>query len=205
MPRPLSPARRRAEEGSAYIITLLVLVVLTILGLTLVLLTQTEVQIAANQRVANRTIAAAETGLNTAMANMLVNNEGCGHIFGFVDTTASGGTAVGTQVLIPGIFPILEAPCNLCMINASKTYVAFDNATRAIAQRVRNPLGPVVDATTSPDAVLSQAGIALTIHREPVEESAGVTMTNCPVPPGFGKNVPGGLGFQGSDFAGENQ
>ena len=40
----------RSEAGSAYVITLLALVVLTILALSLALVTQTEVQVGSNER-----------------------------------------------------------------------------------------------------------------------------------------------------------
>jgi Tfp pilus assembly protein PilX len=43
-----------AEEGSVYLVALLGLVVLTILGLTLSLVTQTEMKMGANERVLQR-------------------------------------------------------------------------------------------------------------------------------------------------------
>ena len=70
-PRALSS--RRHEAGSAYIITLLALVVLTILALTLALVTQTEVQVGANEKTANRTFYAADSGLGIAAAEALTS------------------------------------------------------------------------------------------------------------------------------------
>ena len=55
-------AKSRSEEGSSYVIALLALFVLTILGLALVVLTQNEVQIGANERTINRVFYAAEAG-----------------------------------------------------------------------------------------------------------------------------------------------
>ncbi|HXO21704.1 MAG TPA: pilus assembly PilX N-terminal domain-containing protein [Thermoanaerobaculia bacterium] len=57
---------RSRERGSAYMAVLLALVVLTILGLSLVLITQTEVQVGANERTVNQTFYAADAGLNVA-------------------------------------------------------------------------------------------------------------------------------------------
>ena len=54
---------RPSETGSAYIVTLLALVVLTILALALAMVTQTEVQVGANEKTINRTFYAADSGL----------------------------------------------------------------------------------------------------------------------------------------------
>jgi hypothetical protein len=62
---------RRGEAGSAYIIALLVLVVLTIIGLGLTLVTQSEVQIGANERTANRSFYASDSGHSLAIMGTL--------------------------------------------------------------------------------------------------------------------------------------
>ena len=65
----------RSEAGSAYVITLLALVVLTILALSLALVTQTEVQVGSNERTVSRTFYSADSGLGVAVAEaLLVNN-----------------------------------------------------------------------------------------------------------------------------------
>jgi hypothetical protein len=65
---------RRSEAGSAYIIALLVLVVLSILGLSLALISQTEMQIGANDLTAHRTFYGSEGGFNQALARLLTVN-----------------------------------------------------------------------------------------------------------------------------------
>jgi hypothetical protein len=70
-----TPARRAgSQEGSAYIIALLVLVVLTMLGLGLTMITQTEVQIGANELSTHRAFYGGEGGFNLATAKMLMEN-----------------------------------------------------------------------------------------------------------------------------------
>jgi hypothetical protein len=59
---------RRAERGSAFVVALLVLVVLTIAGLALTLMTQTEMRIGANEREANRTLYATDSGIEVSSA-----------------------------------------------------------------------------------------------------------------------------------------
>jgi type II secretory pathway component PulK len=56
------------QRGSAYLVVLLALVVLTIIGLSLVMVTQTEVQLGSNERTINRTFYAAESGIKFAIA-----------------------------------------------------------------------------------------------------------------------------------------
>jgi hypothetical protein len=62
----LHRAHRRGERGSAFVVALLVLLVLTIAGLALTLMTQTEVRIGANEREANRTFYASDSGINVS-------------------------------------------------------------------------------------------------------------------------------------------
>jgi hypothetical protein len=67
-----APGRnRRGEQGSAFTIALLVLLVLTIAGLALTLMTQTEMRIGANEREANRTFYAADSGINVSTGRTL--------------------------------------------------------------------------------------------------------------------------------------
>jgi len=64
-------ADRRGERGSSYVVALLALFVLTILGLALVVITQNEVQIGANERTINRVFYAAEAGAALTVAKTL--------------------------------------------------------------------------------------------------------------------------------------
>ena len=66
---------RSSEAGSAYVITLLALVVLTILALSLALVTQTEVQVGANEKTVNRTFYAADSGLNIWLAEFQISQD----------------------------------------------------------------------------------------------------------------------------------
>ena len=54
---------------------MLVLVVLTILGLALSLITQTETQIGNNERVINRVFYAADSGTHAGLAQVLVSRD----------------------------------------------------------------------------------------------------------------------------------
>lgn len=66
---------RPSESGSAYIIALLVLVILSLLGLGLALISQTELQIGANELTSHRALYGAEDGVNLALAQQLIKGQ----------------------------------------------------------------------------------------------------------------------------------
>lgn len=115
----------RSESGSAYIVALLVLVVLTILGLSLALITQTELQIGGNERAATRVFYAADTGIEFSVAKALVTSDHSGVQFAYTEKgtkLADTGLIIGNQVEVTPLYPILDSPCNLCEINNAGTY-----------------------------------------------------------------------------------
>jgi hypothetical protein len=132
--------RRTGEAGSAYVAVLLVLVVLTILGLALSFVTQTEMQSGRNERTVNRVFYAADAGIETAIARALVNSDHQGRKFFFTDSGSaltSGTLELGTEVSISDFFPIQEAPCDYCEINNGNSYQGRDyyNITHAVTSR----------------------------------------------------------------------
>lgn len=111
----------REEAGSAYVITLLALVILTILGLSLSLITQSELVIGANERVEKRTFYAADSGISRAIARLLVNGESPGFVFPMDD---AGSTLPGVRfdVTVTPLTAIAFPPCNLCQVNNAGEY-----------------------------------------------------------------------------------
>ena len=63
------------EEGSAYIVTLMVLFVLTALGLSLTLITSTESTLGAQERTIQRTFYAADSGLGLALSALMSRSD----------------------------------------------------------------------------------------------------------------------------------
>lgn len=113
---------RTAEGGSAYIIALMVLVVLTVLGLGLALITQTEMQIGANERTLQRVFYSAESGLDTSTARALVDRNLSTITYTFRDPDAAAIFNIRHEVLLSPFYPIMTAPCNLCEINNAGEY-----------------------------------------------------------------------------------
>jgi len=118
------------EEGSAYLITLLLLVVLTMMGLTLALVTDTEQQIGANERVLERTYYTADAGIGIAAARILVSSD---YYFdvddddnnSYILNEAPGALATPltrSRVSVGPLLPTQVAPCNLCEINNAGSY-----------------------------------------------------------------------------------
>ncbi len=66
--------RRHGERGSVFIVALMVLVMLTVIGLSLALVTETEMLIGGNEQVINETFFAAETGLAVAVTQLMTAN-----------------------------------------------------------------------------------------------------------------------------------
>ena len=129
----LALPRRPAEAGSAYIAALLVLVVLTLVGLSLALITQSEMQIGANERAQQRLFYAANSGVAASTARALTNADYSRTTYAFGDV-GSAIAGLGFEVEVSPFFPILESACNLCEINQIGTY--NEKAFRAINHAV---------------------------------------------------------------------
>lgn len=135
------PGRRRQlrpSAGSAYLITLLALVVMTMLALSLSLVTQSELLIGSNERTVQRVFYAADAGIAIATANALVAADYSSKII----TLAEPGSLLGIEyeLDLSPFYPLLNAPCNLCQINdagqyGTKQFFKNDYAVTSIATR----------------------------------------------------------------------
>ena len=137
------------EQGSAYVIALLVLVVLTLLGLSLALVSSTEQQVGFNERMIQRTFYAADSGIGLMAAKILVNNDFRAGIpgdenNGEYEINAGPGplsTLVRNRVTLSPAIPLVEAPCTLCEINNAGSYrenafVRINVAVTTLGERV---------------------------------------------------------------------
>ena len=150
-PRP--PAGRSGESGSAYIAALLVLVVLTLVGLSLALITQSEMQIGANERVQQRLFYAANSGIAASTARALTNSDYSSTTYAFGDV-GSAITGLGFQIQVSPFLPIRETACHLCEINqsgtySSRAYFAINHAVTATASRRRGTSAAMAQKTLS--------------------------------------------------------
>jgi Tfp pilus assembly protein PilX len=128
---------RSAERGSAYVIVLLALVVLTILALALALITRTEVQVGANERQANRTFYAADSGLGVAAAEALARGR-YETTTVVLNETRAGDSRVADRVEVAPLVPVLAVRCDWCPANDDGVpeFWKVHHAATATAQRV---------------------------------------------------------------------
>jgi Tfp pilus assembly protein PilX len=135
---------RRREAGSAYIMTLLALVVLTILGLSLALITQTEVSVGAAEKTVNRTFYAADSGLGIAAAEALASG-GYQAATVLLNKNTVGSANVADRVQISPLAPILTVRCDWCPANDDGVpkFWKVHHAVTATADRIAwNGNGP---------------------------------------------------------------
>lgn len=132
---------RRRESGSAYLTVLLVLLVLTILGLSLVLLTQIESEIGSNERTLHRTFYAADSGIAAAVARKM--SGGAGQFRFQMNSDTTGVAPRGDSVDVGNFLPVRIGFCNLCTANVGNEYHRIDYlvASQAVRFASTSPTG----------------------------------------------------------------
>lgn len=129
----LAPVR---ERGSAYLLILLAMVVMTIVGLSLSLVTQTERLLGANDRITQRLFYAADSGTAVSTARVLAQNDHEEVVFELNRDTAAGGMSVTERVNTSRLHPILASPCNYCEINQGSRFYNVNHAITSAAERI---------------------------------------------------------------------
>jgi PilX N-terminal len=133
--RIVLPGGGRASSGSAYLLTLMVLVILTMVGLSLSLIAQTEQQLGANERTMQSAFYAADSGVAIGTARAIAINDQS-PITVLLDRRTLGSSFLANQVLVSPFQQILPMPCNYCEINQGFQYFNVNHAVNATAQRV---------------------------------------------------------------------
>jgi len=152
--------RRPTEAGSAYIVALLVLVVLSVLGLSLALVSQSELQIGANELTTHRALYGAEAGVNLSIARVLTVHSDVANAtvtavepmaFTMLEsrftydssgnpiprTLGVGETRFGTRVTVSPFVPIHDGPCDGCQAALGDVNLRdLDHAVVANSQRL---------------------------------------------------------------------
>ncbi len=177
VPLPARGGHPPGEAGSAYIIVLLVLVVLTILGLSLALVTQTERQIGTSEKTVQRVFASAESGIYLAVVKAVVLHdlkamnlelrEPRRRLDGTADPTLGNAPLQRHDVSVSVMMPLLDAPCNLCQINRGgspdKAYSEFNYGLVSTATR-----RAWTASDSSPAAVLGRQSVSAMVEIQPV-------------------------------------
>jgi len=159
------------QQGSVYILALLVLLILTIVGLSLSLVTQSEMQIGVNERLSHQAFHTAAAGVDIGTAKALVMPDLRSFELDLVEPTDPPGTGVPANLNIrhrlevSPFLPILSAPCNLCQINEGADFMKINHAVSSSATRIAwmgNPATPP-DVPTP----LAQERVSLLVSFQP--------------------------------------
>lgn len=134
--RPRRAAGR--EEGSAYLIALMVLFVLTTLGLSLAVVTQTEILAGAQERVLERTFYAAESGIELSIARALADGNFGPAVHERSRSELEQGKLmpIRERVQSSTFFCLGDTPCNLCSVNQGRSYARRNHLLAANASRL---------------------------------------------------------------------
>ncbi|MDX1630624.1 MAG: pilus assembly PilX N-terminal domain-containing protein [Thermoanaerobaculia bacterium] len=160
-------ARRNTESGSAYIIALLLLVVFTVIGLGLTLITQTEMQLGANEKTLQRSFYAADSGLSLKQAEALTEADFASKTYTLQDLGMASPGLATQEVDTSPFFPIEKSPCNLCDINNQGEYRenSFWRLNYAATAEASRYVGSSAEAT-------SMKTIATMVSVQPWRDSA---------------------------------
>lgn len=158
------PAPRASESGSAYLVAILALVVLTIVGLSLALITQTEMQIGANEKMIQRSFYAADSGISLATARTLVTRRPAWSEIYTIPDPQGTGLRLEHEVDVSPFFPIGFAPCNLCDVNNTGEYGAQKY------QRVNHAVTTIaIRRFPGADAPLAEKSVTAMVEFQPWE------------------------------------
>ncbi len=193
--RPNDIPASKSQSGSAYIVTLLALVVLTILALTLVLVTQSEVQIGGNERTVNRLFYSADSVLSLS-ANKVLERLPSGKNTFYMNRVQIGNssnsinTADRVTLWVPDLISYGLADMSIASIGPQQIYQTVNNVT-ATSDRVTWS-GNVIPTSTGPPVtvlgtkVLSMELIDTMVPQPPNIQNYSKLPSNggTPIPPG---------------------
>ena len=167
---PSIPRAGSRESGSAYLLTLAVLVVLSIVGLSLAVVTQSEMLVGAGDRMRERTFYAADSGLGVATARALAQAEYEATSYELVEDDVTPGLDIKNDIDVTPFVPMLTGPCNLCEVNAAgpgQQYGAksYWKVTHGVAVQATRQGGAA-------QVPLSQVTISAMVDVEPWEDFA---------------------------------
>ncbi len=166
-------SRIRSEGGSAYLAVLLVLLVLTIMGLSLATITNLEMEIGTAERAVTRTFYASNSGLQIALAQVLARRDYAGQAIRLFSGTqtpygSSAPTSRGFQIAVSPMVPIGSSVCNYCPANEGEDgrhgpkYFRVNHAVTSTATE----LTWAGDEATPADDAQTQAQKTLTVMFE---------------------------------------
>ena len=172
----------RDEEGSIFVITMMVLGILTIVGLSLAVVTETEMMLGANEWVVAETHFAAEAGLSAQISSLLVSQDT--FMVDFVTRSHFGWRSnpnfLGFDVKSSCLMPILVEPLAYSKANAGAVdrYYSGYYYTKVRAERVSWPATQQAPSCDDMDTVNARKYIVSGFFYGPMGELSGATNVN---------------------------
>lgn len=164
---------RGQEQGSAYIAALLVLVLLTIFGMSLVLITSTERQIGTNQRTVSRMFYNADSGTAVAIASLLVNNDPDPKMLELSRADVLGGQ-IREEVETSRVSVVSTDHLNLTEINDSGKFKRVNHFFTTTSRRLLgSPTKFDTEAGRKELRVVAQKQLSMMVEVQPMSVEAG--------------------------------
>jgi hypothetical protein len=162
------PAR---QEGSAYVVVLLVLFVLTSLGLALTFVTQNEIVIGSQERTIQRAFYTADSGINIKISDALRGDFDPKEIE-IENPTGLFGSDLIDRVETSRFTPILDQPCNLCQINQGNEYFEINHALTSRGLRIAQ------GESEDENVPMARREVTVMVELQPVRRSAQAMFAN---------------------------
>lgn len=144
----LKPASRFAERGSLFLIALITMLVLTLVGLSLAVVTETEMILGSNEWTTNETHYAAEAGLNVQLAQLLVVGDPFPVPLALPSyTPQNSGKKIGFDVRNSGLSRVADGPLPLSTANEGRSEINY--GYYFMASRAQRTAWPVANDVPS--------------------------------------------------------
>lgn len=137
--RTLGDAGR--ERGSALLMVVLVMLLVTALALALTFVTELEMRLGGAERVIANTFYAAESGVHAALGAIMVTNDWQGEKFAIIEGPVGTGRLLGHRVVtsrVQGVGPPQAPPLTIAN-DGEAEYHSFSVVMTSVAQRVSWP------------------------------------------------------------------
>jgi Tfp pilus assembly protein PilX len=164
-----SRGRRAGEQGSAYIVALLILFILSAVGLSVAFVSQTELIVGSQERTIQRTFYAADAGLDIAASAALNRGDYEARRIDLADPSGLLGASLIDRIETSVVAPILETACNLCQVNQDADYYRISHAVTSRASRLGRT------ATAGQDVPLSTKEVSAVFDFQPWRRQATAT------------------------------
>ncbi len=168
-----TPTPRRAEEGSAYLVCLMVLLVVSLVGFYLAVVTQTEREISSKERTVQRIFYSADAGIAVATAKSIRHSkyEATDYKVRQARELDIAGTfdsetvvRINDEVRVTPLIPVLVTACDGCEVNeGGQSFRRVNHAVRSEALRTGTATGETVSIP------LARKTIVANVEAQPVQ------------------------------------